>query len=61
MYKRLTLILRESKIIKINQDLGNERNPQFRYGGVFVSYDDWNNMKDGNVSVTVDVEFEVGR
>ena len=57
----MNLEIKGIKSIKINQDLGNERNPQFRYGGVFVSYDDWNNIKDGNVSVTVDVEFEVGR
>lgn len=57
----MNLEIKGIKSIKINQDLGNERNPQFRYGGVLVSYDDWNNIRDGNISVVVDVEFEVGR
>ena len=57
----MNLEIKGIKNIKINQDLGNERNPQSRYDGVFVSYDDWNNIKDGNISVVVDVEFEVGK
>ena len=57
----MNLEIKGIKSIKINQDLGNERNPQYRYGGVFVSYDDWNNIRDGNISVIADVEFEVGK
>lgn len=58
----MDLEIKGIKTIKINQEFGDEHiGPQFRYGGVFVSYDDWNNVRDGNVSVVVDVEFEVGR
>lgn len=58
----MNLEIKGVKTIKINQEFGDERvGPQFRYSGVLVSYDDWNNVRDGNVSVVVDVEFEVGQ
>ena len=58
----MNLEIKGVKTIKINQEFGEERvGPQYRYSGVLVSYDDWNNVRDGNISVVVDVEFEVGQ
>ncbi|QLH07367.1 hypothetical protein C5F50_10015 [Nitrosopumilus ureiphilus] len=57
----MNLDVKGIKTIKINQDFDQQRNPQMRYDGVLVSYDEWNNIRDGNISVIVDVEFEVGR
>jgi len=57
----MNLEIKGIKSIKINQDIDNESNTQSRYNGVFMSYDDWNNIRDGNISVIADVEFEVGK
>jgi len=57
----MNLEIKGIKSIKINQDQSNEHNTQSRYNGVFVSNDDWNNIRDGNISVIADVEFEVGK
>ncbi len=58
----MNLKIKGIKNIKINQDFNGERNnPQIRYEGVLVLYDDWNNIRDSNISVVTDVEFEVGR
>ena len=57
----MNLEIKGIKNIKINQDFDQQRYPYMRYDGVFISYDEWNNIRDGNISVIVDVEFEVGR
>ena len=56
----MNLNIKGIKNIKINQDFDQQRNPQMRYDGVLISYDEWNNIRDGNISILVDVEFEVG-
>lgn len=57
----MNLEIKGIKNIKINQDFDQQRYPHMRYDGVFISYDEWNNIRDGNISVIADVEFEVGR
>ena len=58
--KPMNLNIKGIKNIKINQDIDQQRNTQMRYDGVLISYDEWNNIRDGNISILVDVEFEVG-
>ncbi len=57
----MNLNVKGIKNIEINQAFDQERAPQMLYRGVLISYDDWNNVRDGNITVLVDVEFEVGR
>ena len=56
----MELEIKGIKKIEVNQDLDTESHREARYNGVSITMDDWNNFRDGNASVIVDVEFEVG-
>ena len=56
----MDLEIKGIKKIDVNQNLAIENHREIRYNGVSITMDDWNNFRDGNASVAVDVEFEVG-
>ena len=56
----MNLEIKGIKKIDVNQSLNVENHREIRYNGVTITMDDWNNFRDGNAFVMVDVEFEVG-
>ena len=56
----MNLEIKGIKKIDVNQNLNVENHREIRYNGVTITMDDWNNFRDGNAFVIVDVEFEVG-
>ena len=56
----MELEIKGIKNIHVNQDLDTESHRDISYNGIVITMDDWNNFRDGNATVLVDVEFEVG-